>query len=528
MPIPFTSIHSYLPAEIVGETFSYLTSNDISTYFALTLTSKAIRKIADIYLYRDLPYLPPPVSFDAACNMLEQGPVPYTSKHSIPRSILLLRKLVDRPELQIQVRSFCIQRFDYLCDPTEWHIPEELIKRKQAAAQDVAKLLKKKGPVKVEPVGRCELYYHYLGQVLAGMTNLRELTIAVEDPSIYKKVFPSALQTFIAMSASPKRSLVYLTETLKPDLYFFLQMVVKERLLVRDGDEDEDQDQDEMIDVDMDPDPDVDIDMGPDIDTDMDADGTVTPQTLLGITTEAFRHLHGNGLPEADSTIALGAALSLIPTRPYVLEKLTVEDRFAPETYLDSLRRVTTLKSLVLHGSRKHDNLLRPIHLMENNGSPSGNAMLPLGSYESPSVWPELQMFEGCIEDLPRILPNRQYLTDLCIVDSRGRLDSIGIIDSLLMGFGLGNDFLERVWDGLSCIEKLEIRATKLSGAFKFEHVSSAVAQATTAIPVAGPAPPPPQRFLWALKSVQTLILPQPLTRDSKVCPLSFCDCCLD
>jgi len=193
------------------------------------------------------------------------------------------------------------------------------------------------------------------------------------------------------------------------------------------------------------------------------------------------------------SGAALSTPLAKIP-RTSALEKLTVEDPYAEESYLGGLRQFG-LKSMILHGTY-YLLQLPPEKEMEDDWQHR--------AYSSED-WPNLHKFEGCIKSLVHILPNRPSLTKLCIVDSG--ISEIGLIEEELRRLEMDEEKLDEVYGGLRRVEILEILVAKpRGGAFQFADVSTPANQ--------------PQMFLEALGSVKTLSLPAFMLRDARVRPI--------
>jgi len=362
-----------------------------------------------------------------------------------------------RPQLLRQVQSFCIQRFAYLGDPFDY----------PAAAQSTNQL--------TGSLDRADIYNTCLSTVLEGMVNLRKLTISTEDLDFYLDRFSSYLQNHI--NGINIKDLA----AAKPDvLYFFRQTLdmqwsphttaLYRQPLMRQ--------------------------------TWRKARGFQIPLPIsedqVNMLNSFSDSLEENGVGEGLAE-QFGKVLGRIP-RIAPLRILHVKDAFTPETYLYQLQEQTGgLTSLSVHGNC--GNVLRPVIVDLDDMAVDGSGGIIADAY-SPDIWSQLQSFEGCIEDLARILPGREHLTSITIVES-GRLNNIGDIERFLLeGSENGSEgLLEEVCEGLNRITYLSIMAAEpTSGAFHFANIDS--------------VPGTPTDFLSELHSLTTLYLPPLLVRD--------------
>ena len=331
------------------------------------------------------------------------------------------------------------------------------------------------------------VYYSLLTKALGGMKNLRALSITTDDVTLYQNSFSLCLQKFLtdwkSEDGCPEAFLTRLALRGRPDLYHVFR-----HLLVW-------------------PEPKAEIKAEGD---QMDVDIPEMPwRSVVNIVRQAMMLIDEDGFPECAGSQELSIALQAIAT-PSKLESLIVSDPYSPETYFEGIKRFG-VRSTALRGVSR--NLLRP---------PRQGALS--GPYYSSEDWPKLRKFEGSIEDLVYILPERQNLESLCIVET-GVLEEIGAIEQRwvdrmvadqreqaqnqgpVVHRGKLKEDLMKVYHGLSMIKTLEISVTEsIEGAFRFAYLDAGKSET----------------FLSALKSVETLILPSVMLRELIVRPISL------
>ena len=128
------------------------------------------------------------------------------------------------------------------------------------------------------------------------------------------------------------------------------------------------------------------------------------------------------------------------------LVKITVDDQFTPDVYFSGvLSSQTKIKSLILHGN---------IPLLHNEPEWS----LDRSFHFSSDVLPELERFEGGLEDYFCLLPHREQLKEVCIAsEEEEALGTFGKIGEELIKKFENPNILSEAKSRLRKITRLEI-----------------------------------------------------------------------